>query len=277
MNRLLYIIPSEVVMYRINIFLGIITTFFIVLLGSCSNLRGAKLYSPEQFGLVKVEDNLYVERGADEGAIHALQSAMKIAETAVKTTYGSVQSQPVTNACITEECYHKFGGMSSKAKVYGDRILLSPRGLDWHFLAHEWSHDEMRTRLSFIAWCRLPQWFDEGVAVAVSQAPEHSEEHWEYLVASDINRPTREELISYTSLRQWLSAARRFGATTNDERKARGELEIHPLYSAAGHEVRPWLQEVGTRGLLKLIAQMNDGEKFNMVYPGNHAQLTTQD
>ncbi len=157
--------------------------------------------------------------------------------------------------------------MGSRAKVYADRIILSPRGLNWHFLAHEWSHDEIRTRLSFGAWWRLPQWFDEGLAVAVSEAPEHSEAHWRFLAASNVARPTREELLTYKSLRQWLDAVSRYGEMQNAERRTRGETEIRPVYAAAGHEVRPWLNEAGSQGVLGLIKRLNEGEEFEAVYP----------
>lgn len=244
----------------------IIILIFACTLGGCSNLRGTKLLMPEQFGFVRIEQNIYIEAGADEEAKEKIRSAMSKAEVKIRSAYGSVTSHPTVHACITEECYSSFGGMGSKAKVYGDHILLSPRGLNWHFLAHEWSHAEMRTRLMFGAWRRLPQWFDEAMAVTVSEAPEHSEDHWQYLIASDIPRPTRAELFTYKSLRQWLDAVHQYGETQNVERKAKGEPEIRPLYTAAGHEVRPWFAEVGTQGLLDFIKRLNDGEKFEVIY-----------
>jgi hypothetical protein len=152
------------------------------------------------------------------------------------------------------------------AKVYGNRILLSPRGLNWHFLAHEWSHAEIRSRLNLFAWWHMPQWFDEGVAVAVSEAPEHSENHWQFLVTSNIPRPTPADLHALNSLRQWLDAVHRYGEDKNVERKARGEPELNPVYAAAGHELRPWLNEVGSRGLLALLEALNGGEDFNIAY-----------
>ncbi|MEZ5541057.1 MAG: hypothetical protein R3F42_03340 [Pseudomonadota bacterium] len=168
---------------------------------------------------------------------------------------------------MSEGCYEAFGGgRGSKAKVYGNRILLSPRGLNWHFIAHEWSHDEIRTRLTLGAWWHMPQWFDEGVAVAVSEAPEHSESHWQYLVACNIPRPTTEELHGLKSLRQWLGAVHRYGEDKNIERKAKGEEEIRPVYTAAGHELRPWLAQAGNTGLLAFIARINNGEDFESAY-----------
>jgi hypothetical protein len=152
------------------------------------------------------------------------------------------------------------------AKVYGERILLSPRALNWHFLAHEWSHAEMSTRLKFFAWTRMPRWFDEGVAVAISEASEHSESHWQHLVATDVPRPTREEPRTFKTLRQWLDAIHKYGEDKNIERKDKGEPEIRPVYSAAGHELRPWLVKVGSNGLLAFIDRMNDGADFEPAY-----------
>ncbi len=243
-----------------------LSTIVCILLSGCSDLAGAKLLLPEQFGLTQVEENLYIEEGASEASRSALRSAVKDAEAAVQSAYGTITSSPVVNACISEACYEKFGGMGSKAKIYGNYILLSPRGLDWHFLAHEWSHDELRHRLSWVAWYRLPQWFDEGVAVAVSEEPGHSEEHWEYMVNSNIPRPNRTQLMSFNTLRKWLDAVEEFGETQNIERKAKGETEIHPVYTAAGHEVRSWLGEDKTKLLLALIEELNDGESFEQAY-----------
>ena len=235
-------------------------------IGGCSNIRGAKLLFPESFGLVEVQQNVYIEIGAGEKAKAEIREAVIKAESAIHSTYDGVEAHPVVHACITEECYASFGGIGSRAKIYGNYILLSPRGLNWHFLAHEWSHDEMRARLTLAAWWRLPQWFDEGLAVAVSEAPEHSEDQWRFLVASGAQRPTRTELFSYRSLRQWLEAVQHFGEAQNAERNARGEPEVRPVYAAAGHEVRPWLAEVGSQGLLELINKLNDGEEFETVY-----------
>lgn len=196
-----------------------------------------------------------------------LRESMGKAESAIRKSYGGVASHPTVNVCVTEECYESFGGgRGSLAKVYGKRILLSPRALNWHFLAHEWSHAEMSTRLTFFAWKRMPQWFDEGVAVAISEAPEHSEGHWQFLVATNVPRPTREELKMLESLKQWLGAIQKYGEDKNIERKAKGEPEIRPVYSAAGHELRPWLAKVGSTGLLAFINRMNDGADFESAY-----------
>lgn len=239
-----------------------------IMIGGCSILQGSKLIAPEDAGFSKVAPHLYVESGADEAAQETLRDAMAKAESAIRAAYGSVNSCPTVHACVSESCYDTFGGRGARAKVYyGRLILLSPRGLNWHYIAHEWSHAEMFSRLTFAAWrLRLPQWFDEGVAVAVSEAPENSEAHWQFLVESNVARPTREELYTFRTPSQWDDAVGRYGEKKNLERKARGEPEIRPVYTAAGHELRLWLANAGRAGLLRLIAQLNSGMDFESAY-----------
>ena len=240
----------------------------LISIGGCSILQGSKLLAPENAGFSKVASNLYVETSADEASRTMLRQAMAKAEDAIRTAYGSVNSRPIVHACISEGCYDSFGGRGSRAKVYHGRlILLSPRGLNWHYIAHEWSHAELFSRLTIAAWWwKLQQWFDEGVAVAVSEAPENSESHWQFLIASNIPRPTRKELYTFKSLSQWDDAVGRYGEKKNRERKAKGEPEIRPVYTAAGHELRPWLAKAGSAGLLQLIEQLNSGVELESAY-----------
>ena len=242
----------------------------LALLSGCSMLhsvaQSSKLLAPESFGLISIASHLYVEAGTDEATRDRLHADMDRAEAAILRAYGSVSARPTVHACITEKCYAAFGGRGSVAKVFGQRILLSPRGLNWHFLAHEWSHAEMSNRLTLLAWKRMPQWFDEGLAVAISEAPEHSENHWQFLMSTNIPRPTRDELLTYQSLQQWQAGVHRFGDYKNFERVAQGQPTLSPVYAAAGHEVRPWLAQAGGPGLLNLILLMNEGEQFGRLY-----------
>ncbi len=173
----------------------------------------------------------------------------------------------MVHACLSAQCLYAFGGQGTFAKVYGNRVVLSRRGLNWHFIAHEWSHAEMVKRLGLAAWREMPQWFDEGLAVVVSQAPEHAEQHWQYLNDQNIAMPSRDDLLTYKKLDQWHAAGERYSDGKNAERRARSEPEIHALYAAAGHEVRPWFAQAGTAGLLKLIAGLNADAEFASVYP----------
>lgn len=245
---------------------GLAALACVLALVACSLVRGSKLAAPEQFGLEQVTPQLYVEKAADAGTRERLRQETERGRAAVQAAYGELRAQPVVHACVTEACYAGFGGSGSIAKVYGDRILLSPRGLNWHFIAHEWSHAELHAQLGFRAWLRVPQWFDEGLAVAISEAPEHSEAHWQFLAANGVPRPTPAQLREFRSLREWLEALRRYGEMGNAQRKARGEPEIRPVYAAAGHELRPWLRERGPEGLRSFIARVRAGAGFDEAY-----------
>jgi hypothetical protein len=236
------------------------------LVSGCEILQAGKLLAPESFGMTLVGARMHVEGGADAQTEARLREALTQAEQAIRRAYGSVRTRPEVNACITEACYESFGGRGSVAKVYGDRILLSPRGLNWHFLAHEWSHAEMRSRINLRSWWRMPQWFDEGVAVAISEAPEHGEAHYQYLIDSHTPYPITEELYRFQSLDQWLKGVHQYGEDQNMQRKAQGLPELRPLYASAGHELRPWLAKVGVKGLSSFMARLDEGQDFMATY-----------
>jgi len=236
---------------------------FLLPLAGCSTLKGGKLLAPELFGLVPIGERLYVEQGTDAAKQDALRVAVARAEASIRDAFGSLQSRPVIHACFSAQCLAAFGGEGTFAKVYVDRILLSARGTNWQFIAHEWSHAELFSRLSLSGWRRTPNWFDEGLAVALSEAPEHSEQHWQYLVDADIARPSPAELLALRTRSQWSEAMRLYSDNRNAQRRARGEVEIHALYAAAGHQVRPWLATAGRPGLLALIAELNEGREFD--------------
>lgn len=202
----------------------------------------------------------------DADQIADLVVAEKWAKVAVKHVYGSVASNPMIYAFTREATYRRFGGDVTLAHFNGDHIMVSPRGLKGHFIAHEWSHAEMQQRLTFDGYLRLPAWFDEGVAVLIGDAPETSIQHWQWLIAQGIPRPSRSELMSLNTLAQWEEAIRRYGDDRNMQRAANGEPQQRPVYTAAGRELRHWFGQAGTKGLLAMIAVLNADKDFLMAY-----------
>ena len=251
---------------RLYLLAAMVVVLVVFVLIGGKHLRGGLLWAPETFGFSQVSEDLYIEEGADAATRATLQAAMSRAEAAIRDAYGGVLSRPVVHACLSQDCLVRFGGQGTFGKAYANRLLLSRRGMSWHFIAHEWSHAEMLKRLTLLGWREMPQWFDEGFAVVVSEAPEHSEVHWQYLEARGIAKPSREELISFKRFTQWQAAAARYHDGKNTERRARGEPEVHSLYAAAGHEVRPWFAKEGSEGLLKVIERLNAGAEFSAVY-----------
>ena len=106
----------------------------------------------------------------------------------------------------------------------------------------------------------IPTWFDEGIAVAVSEEPSQSEKVWEQIVAAKMTTPKVEGLVS---LKDWHKAAKQFG-DVDYSMGVPGKICV--VYATAGHEVRKWHQRVGREGLLKLIDKVKSGDGFAMSF-----------
>src|SRR5207244_6669253 len=110
--------------------------------------------------------------------------------------YGGLDAAPRVLVCVSEDCYRRIGGAGSRGTSLSDVALrLSPRGIDPVIAAHELSHIELHHRIGNIRHLMgaIPAWFDEGVAVVVSDdrrylAPPDAAERC--LVRSDEKLPT---------------------------------------------------------------------------------------
>ena len=240
----------------------------LLLCTGCSTVREAKLWAPTWFDMEPISDRIFVNK--EMSSTGKAQALMLVAasEKRISQYYGRVTSSPKFFFCSTEDCFQSFGGSTSRAKSFGDYgTLFSPRGMSAAIISHEWSHVELYLRIKSMWTMRtIPQWFDEGLAVMVSEAPEQSETQWKFLETSNIPHPTRDELYTYKTLRQWIDAIHHYDEDKNMERKAKGEPEIYPVYTAAGHEIRFWFAKTGTQGLIAFIGRLNSGESFMSAY-----------
>jgi len=106
----------------------------------------------------------------------------------------------------------------------------------------------------------IPTWFDEGLAVVVSEEPAHSEKVWEQIVSEKITTPKFEDLVS---LRGWIKAAKEYG-DVDYSNGIPGKICV--VYATAGHEVRIWHQNAGSDGILRLIEKLKSGEDFDKAF-----------
>jgi len=228
-------------------------------LSACSTLKSAKLLAPATFGMEQIAPRVYVDPKMTEMQRLALTEAITTARQRIHLYYGNVVAEPEIIACSTEQCFQRIGGETARAKSYGAaKMLLSPRGLTAPMIAHEWSHAEFSTRVggSFAAK-DIPRWFDEGLAVLVSNEPTHSEEIWQAINEAGITTPALNEL---ESREKWLTAVKKYGdAATNKE-------QYKVVYATAGHEVRHWYRKAGKSGLSQLIEAIRQGKPFIQAY-----------
>lgn len=97
---------------------------------------------------------------------------MLAAENRVAAFYQGRNSSPTMLACLTVACYQHIGGGGEKGVgVLNRAVMLSPDGVNTVIAAHEMSHVELHERLG--ARGHVPQWFDEGLAVVVSNDPRY--------------------------------------------------------------------------------------------------------
>lgn len=133
--------------------------------------------------------------------------------------------------------------------------MLSPRALSSTWIAHEWSHVEIFARLGGPR--DVPAWFDEGLAVVLSEEPTQSESVCTVARESGVPIPTIEELITPE---QWIDAIGRY----QDNTKNPNRLPV--VYAFAGCEVRRWYLLVGHSGLNVLIEQLRAGHTFESAF-----------
>ncbi|NJP88999.1 hypothetical protein HCN51_05960 [Nonomuraea sp. FMUSA5-5] len=196
---------------------------------------------PGCYGLAELEDSVYTEDGLSEAQQARVKQTIAEARTRITAFYGSQTSTPTLLVCVTEGCYERIGGGKERGiAVLNRAVMLSPRGLDPVIASHEMSHVELHTRLT--SGAEIPQWFDEGLAVVVSDDPR-------YLAP----KTTEDRCLASPSgplpatLDEWLSTASKDANT----------------YAKSACQVSRWLHANGDRtGLLSLIEHLNTGAPF---------------
>ncbi|MEU8203734.1 hypothetical protein [Streptosporangium sp. NPDC049046] len=123
---------------------------------------------PTCYGMRQVRPGLYVESGLTADRERQVVEVIDAADRRVADFYGGRRSSPDILACLTASCYRRIGGGGERGiAVLNRAIMLSPGGVNPVIASHEMSHVEVHARLGSGA-APLPQWFDEGLAVVVS-------------------------------------------------------------------------------------------------------------
>lgn len=135
----------------------------------------AAVACPSCFGLEKTAAGFYTDRDFPDARLGSLASDLDAARDTVSQFYGSIHRQPIVVACSTRECDHRLGGRGARAVTLSTPfftiVRLAPLGLNKTILAHELSHVEAHQRIGLANQMsgKFPAWFDEGLAVIISQ------------------------------------------------------------------------------------------------------------
>lgn len=209
----------------------------------------AAVVCPVCYGMERVHSHLMVDKGMPVAMRRQLQIDAEQAASVVSSFYGAFERQPILVGCSTEECDWNIGGRGAYAITISTPIAtilrLSPRGLSPTILAHEFSHVELQRKIGTRAQLTgtFPTWFDEGIAVLVSEDDR-------YLRSGDtaVERCVRnnEGPLPATPF-EWSAIA---GSD-------------HMIYADAACRVLHWMEVNGGReGVLQAIMAVAEGEAF---------------
>jgi hypothetical protein len=205
--------------------------------------------------LDNIAPHVYVDPGMPESQGQTLLSSLAEGRERVAALYGEYSANPTIIAGHTMEVMKAYGGNSYNraGRAYltpvANFIVLGPdgtRSLD--ILSHELAHVEFSTRIGHRNRSRVPNWFDEGLAVQFDDR--YSEAEWRTLTDDGRTAPDLDHK----------------GIITHDDRLG---------YATAKHEVRRWLDIVGQEGFFTLLTAIRNGDEFQEAYRSIEQAYTT--
>jgi len=244
---------------------------FAVIVSFSGAAAGVPLGTPEEMGMRKISGRVYVDPELpSEQAEKALQ-LVEQSRQRVAAFYGQAVARPNIIFCATAGCYRSFGAIGL-GYTDGTNVIISPHGRRIAILAHELAHMELSARIGGFEKVleRVPQWFDEGQAVMVSQAEEFSEVAWKTATRDGADAPA---LSSLESMADW-----------NRITGVNGE-NMQYSYGTARREVGRWFSAVGLPGFKALLSALSADDAFDTAYsraegmhshPVDSASLTVQ-
>lgn len=156
--------------------------------------------------------------------------------------------KPSVIYCNTKSLLHEYSGgraILTYKSYLGSYIVLGRECINEDMVSHELQHAELYSRTGYFNNSKIPAWFDEGIAMQVDYREAYSEKRFCQMKDS----MKSEDAISQIS---------------NQESFMRGNYYYH--YLLAKHETAKWLNEAKKEGLINLIARLNNGEDFYLIY-----------
>jgi hypothetical protein len=233
----------------------------IPLLTSCSTFNTYKVavFPPSWMNLIQIDKDIYVEKEMNENLREKLLIQAEESKKYVIEVWGEIKSNPTIYACATKKCAESLG-LIAPAHCVSSYLILQPKAFTKFIISHETSHAEVVKRSGgFLKWKKIPQWFDEGLAVVVGPDPRHNTIAWEKIVKEQLPHPSKKELMSIHSIREWNKATGKYNENLDYD-------SIVVTYATAGHYVGEWYSKAGKNGLLQLFERIKNGYSFEKSY-----------
>ena len=204
-----------------------------------------RLVCPQCYGLRDIGQRVFVDPTFTARDEASLRDAIAIGRRRAAKFFGANKGRPVIAACKTQRCLDTFGGGRAKAVAYGwYAIRMAPSGLNPTIATHELIHIELHWRLGAFGFWRpdIPAWFDEGLAVVLSE----DKRFWRRTSERHVLAVMQAKTFS-----EWSTFTRKVGWRVS--------------YGAAATAVRRLNRKVGRKGLRQLIDQVLAGENFEQL------------
>jgi len=227
----------------------------LVLLGAAGTVLafpfGGAAACPACYGFERLPANIFIERAASPEQRAQVAAVLEQARGRVAAFYDSADTQPRVLVCVSDDCYRRIRSAGSRGNALLDLALqLSPRGIDPVIAAHELSHIELHHRIGRIRHLMgvIPAWFDEGVAVVVS-------DDRRYLMPPDAADRclVRSDEALPSGMFEW--------------RREMGRNDNRQLYAKAACRVADWMRaKGGATTVTRLVARVAGGTSFGEAY-----------
>lgn len=147
-----------------------------IILSGCSDATAITHYfkSTDQFHSLDNEKRVLYEPGAEQFARRVAQNVPQAVETVQHEQFGQFSKSVRIFVYATSESFENMTGKTVKAMTYRESIFLSPQLMEHPeeilpYLTHELSHLIMLQYMGLYKFMITPPWFNEGLAVYVSQ------------------------------------------------------------------------------------------------------------
>lgn len=205
---------------------------------------------PSCFGFERIASDTYVQQGMPLEEQTLAKNVLASSENRIREFYGDIERYPRVLICATQECIGRLGGGAAASGSVGAFVLLlGPKGINVIEISHELSLIEVSGRIGLYhsIMDTVPAWYEEGVAVLVSDDPEFIAP-----VRANVDRCLADPSgILPVDMTKWLD-----------------EADEYPfIYAQAACRVDQWmLARGGSSAVSRLLARVARGESFTRAY-----------
>lgn len=230
-----------------RLFLGIA-----ILLGA-TTIAAAAIPGPQRalcptcFGMVEIDENIFIDRQEDARAIKAL-ATLNESKKVISGFFGDWTTSPRILLCTKGNgpCTKMFGGLGPRGTAWGASLVrLNPLGMNETIMTHELFHAELASRMGqWGMWNNvIPKWFNEGLAVHLSGDLRFTYDY------SGAEKRLAQSIVSYHDWKREVNAE-----------------TWRTIYGASAQLVKDIEDKIGRDGLRELIRRVTqDGADFEVV------------